>query len=140
MMREGLTITHSSAWRAPKTIEALAGPTTSAMASRSASRRRLTLLKWVEQCRAGFLSDSLYSVKFRDSLRLAAAVAVVGYSEAVGLVAQVLYHPQSLAVFVDIERNAVTRKIDFLKALRNADHSYFALSPISSRASTAADS
>lgn len=97
-------------------------------------------LEMGQQCRAGFLSDSLYSVKFRDSLRLAAAVAVVGYSEAVGLVAQVLYHPQSLAVFVDIERNAVTRKIDFLKALRNADHSYFALSPISSRASTAADS
>ena len=81
MMREGLTITHYLGMEGPKTIEALAGPDHFGNGIEVGFAQTSDALEMGQQCRAGFLSDSLYSVKFRDSLRLAAAVAVVGYSK-----------------------------------------------------------
>ena len=48
----------------------------------------------------------------------------MGYAETVGLVAHVLHHAQSLAVLVDIQRNAVAGEIDFLKPFRDSGHCY----------------
>lgn len=62
----------------------------------------------------------------RYSLSLAAAIAVMGDAEAVGLVAQLLHDAQTLAVFVDIKRDTVSGKIDFLEPFCYTDHGYHA--------------
>ena len=61
-------------------------------------------------------------VEAADGLPLRATVAVVGYAETVGLVAQMLDNAQGLGILVDIERNAVAGKIDFFETFGNADN------------------
>ena len=39
------------------------------------------------------------------------------YAETVGFVAHMLYHPETTALLVDVERQIVAGKVDFLKPL-----------------------
>ncbi len=67
---------------------------------------------------------AFYAVELAHEGTLAAAVAVVGDTEAVSLVAQVLHHAQSLAVLVDIQRHAVAGEVNLLQSLCYADNGY----------------
>lgn len=63
-------------------------------------------------------------VESRHGLALGAAVAVVGDTESVGLVAERLHHPEALAVFVDIEGHRVAGEIYLFQSLRDAHYGY----------------
>ena len=75
-----------------------------------------------EQGCGGCRSNAFYGVELAAYGVAASAVAVVGYAEAVGFVAQVLHHAQCLGVLIDVERHGVAGEVDFLQSLGDADH------------------
>lgn len=64
----------------------------------------------------GFGADTRYGIKLRGDLRFRPPVAVMGYAETVGLIAQLLDDPQRLGILVDIKRNRIAGKIYLLRA------------------------
>ena len=52
--------------------------------------------KMLQQCLAGLGSYTCYRVKLRHKLTFTAAIAVMGYTEPVCLIAQMLNHTQAL--------------------------------------------
>ena len=62
----------------------------------------LETLEAAKQGRARCFADPLDRVEAADGLPLRATVAVVGYAETVGLVAQMLDNAQGLGILVDI--------------------------------------